>query len=265
MNVGIGLTGFNPSLAVVDFDASFNELHALYDVIDTNNNNTLDTAELNAALKNGYSGANLTTVQQLLSALNIGGAPPLGGPLLISVIGALNTTFVNAHSDAIFAADADADGKLDFGFDVNTGNPAAPVVLDFTQFQIGAQLGGEIKLQDVFRLYGVFLFNADPSGLKAFVAAGLEIGPDIGAAQGSKLFVMNALGALVITGDGIAADIDVSVSVGGALSSVLKLDASARLVLNTTGKDQTIDHTGGLRQFPQGDDGPELAPADGQL
>ena len=51
LNVGIGLTGFNPSLAVVDFDASFNELQALFDVIDTNNNNTLDTAELNAALK----------------------------------------------------------------------------------------------------------------------------------------------------------------------------------------------------------------------
>ncbi len=179
-------------------------------------------------------------MQQLVSVLNIGGAPPLGGPSVIAVLGELTTTFKTAHSAAILAADADGDGKLDFGFEVNTGNPAAPVVLDFDQFLISIQLGGEIELKDVFRLYGVFLFEVDSSGLKAFVAAGLEIGPDIGAAQGSKLFSMNALGALVITGDGIAADIDVSVSVGGALSSVLKFDASARLVFNTTGKDQTI-------------------------
>ena len=42
---------------------------------------------------------------------------------------------------------------------------------------------------------GVFLFEADSSGLKAFVAAGLEVGPDVGST--SKIFTMNALGALV--------------------------------------------------------------------
>ena len=51
---------------------------------------------------------------------------------------------------------------------------------------------------------------------------------------------MHALGALVITGDGIATDIDISVSVGGALSSVLALDVDARLVFNTTSGPQSI-------------------------
>ena len=76
------------------------------------------------------------------------------------------------------------------------------------------------------------------SGLKAFVAAGLEIGPDMAA--GSKIFTMNALGALVINGDGIAADIEVSASIGGALSDVLQSNARARLLFNTTGEDLTI-------------------------
>ena len=86
----------------------------------------------------------------------------------------------------------------------------------------------------------MFLFDADSSGLKAFVAAGLEIGPDIAPAGQQHSSSMNALGALVINGDGIAADIDVSASIGGALSSVLQFNASARLVFNTTGEAQTI-------------------------
>src|SRR5262249_42467322 len=56
----------------------------------------------------------------------------------------------------------------------------------------------------------------------------------------NHILSMNALGALVITHAGIAADIEVSVSIGGALSDVLQLSAKARLLLNTTSQDQTI-------------------------
>ncbi len=241
LNVGVGLAGLDVSLDVVDFDGSFNEVYALFDVIDSGGNGTLETAELNAALAGGYSGANVSTVEQLVSVLNVGGAPQVGGPSISAVLGALSTSFKTpGNLEAIQAADADGDGKLDFGFEVNTGDPSSPVVLDFDQFLISVQLGGEIELDDVFRMYGVFLFELDSSSLKGFVAAGLEYGPDIGASQNNKLFAMNALGALVLTGDGIAADIDVSVSVGGALSSILDFEARARLVFNTTGQVQTI-------------------------
>ena len=145
--------------------------------------------------------------------------------------------------DAIQAADADGNGKLDFGFNVNTGNPAAPVVLDFTDFLVSIHLGGVIELKDaadhgIFRMTGLFLFDADTSGLKAFVAAGLEIGPDIGSSN--QILTMNALGALVITRAGVAADIEVSLSIGGALSDFIQLNAKARLLLNTTGQALTI-------------------------
>jgi len=41
------------------------------------------------------------------------------------------------------------------------------------------------------------IFEATTTSLKAFVAVGLEVGPDIGKAADSKLFSMNALGALL--------------------------------------------------------------------
>ncbi|MHC5112285.1 MAG: beta strand repeat-containing protein, partial [Planctomycetota bacterium] len=76
--------------------------------------------------------------------------------------------------------------------------------------------------------------------LKAFVAAGLEIGPDMGEDDNNKIFRMNALGALVINADGIAADVNVSVAIGGAISDVVQLEANARLVFNTTEDNQDI-------------------------
>ena len=51
---------------------------------------------------------------------------------------------------------------------------------------------------------------------------------------------MNALGALVINSSGIAADVNVSVAIGGAISDFVQLEANARLVFNTTGANQEI-------------------------
>jgi len=116
--------------------------------------------------------------------------------------------------------------------------------LDFYQFLISFQLGGYVTVfsgsDPVFRLNGLLLFEVDDTGLSAFVAAGLEFGPDVGAGGSEKIYEMNALGGLVINADGIAADIDTSVSFGGPLSSVLAFDASARLMFNTTGENQEI-------------------------
>ena len=219
------------------------ERQALFNVFDVNGAGGITLAELNAALRTAQSLGPLTTAQQLVDLLNVGGAPPDRILFVTEVVEQLNDALSEAQLaalvDQIRAADADGDGKLDIGFEVNTGNPAAPAILDFDDFLISIRLGGEIELEDVFRLYGVFLFEADTSGLKAFVAAGLEVGPDIGST--SKIFSMNALGALVINADGVAADIDVSISIGGALSDFLQLNAHARLVFNTTGDDLEIE------------------------
>ncbi|MBT6144559.1 MAG: hypothetical protein HOH74_03955, partial [Gemmatimonadetes bacterium] len=276
LNVGVGVEGLSP----VDFDATYSEIRELFDAIDTTNNGTLDgteynvafgtkiarpvnspeelvdflnlqrfaaidtsnngiieATELSAAITGDYTGESVTTVEQLVRALNVGGAPQTTDLTYLRTI--LSTTL----AAQLGTFDADSDGKLDRGFEVNTGNPDAPVVLDFEKLLIRIQLGGEIELKNVFRMNGVFIFEVqggDSPSLKAFAAANLEFGPDIGASDGSRIFNMSALGALVLNSSGIAADIDVSVSVGGALSSVLRLEANARLVINTTGADQSI-------------------------
>ncbi|MBT7430109.1 MAG: hypothetical protein HN783_09900, partial [Ilumatobacter sp.] len=216
----------------------------------TGNNGIIEAAELSAVLTGTYSGSSVTTVEQLVRALNVGGAPQTTDLTYLRTV--LSATFIAgldtaagspAGQDGLNAIDTDGDGKLDRGFEVNTGNPDAPVVLDFEELLIRVQLGGIIELEDVFRMNGVFLFEVqggDAPRLSAFAAGNLEFGPDIGASASDKIFNMSALGALVLNSDGIAADISVSVSVGGALSSVLRLEASARLVINTTGKDQSI-------------------------
>src|SRR5262249_30796061 len=156
--------------ADTDGDGRLNisELLTLFNLIDTSGNHHLEASELNAALPApGYSGATLDTVQDLLSALYLGAAPPVAGLSVASVLGKLSTSFrTAAHVDAIEAADADGNGRLDSGFNVNTGNPAAPVVLDFNNFLVSIHLGGVIELKDssnisIVRMTGLFLFDAD--------------------------------------------------------------------------------------------------------
>jgi Ca2+-binding RTX toxin-like protein len=240
LNVGFGLSGFDPNVSPVDFTRSFSEAPALFSLMDTNNNQILDQAEQEAALAGGYIGSDITTVAQLVAILNASNGPPDDYLTINEVLTKLKDSFKNNNQAAIAALDVDGNGRLNTGYEVFTGDPANPIVLDFDNFLISIQLGGEIQLDGLFRMYGVFLFEVDSSGLKAFVAAGLEIGPDIGVSNNNKIFTMNALGALVINGSGLAADIQVSISIGGALNTILSLNASARLVFNTTGADQTI-------------------------
>ncbi len=145
--------------------------------------------------------------------------------------------------------DKDGDGLVDTGFAINSGNPQSPIILDFDQFLINFALGGRLSVYDdrdttvgdeVLRLNGLALLEVNTSGLGLFVAAGLEIGPDIGSDASGKLLDVNALGGLVINANGVAADIDVSLAIGGAISDVFSADARARLVFNTSGTDQEI-------------------------
>jgi hypothetical protein len=176
----------------------------------------------------------------LVAILDSLSGPPDGIVEMSVVNGFLSASFKSTNSAAMAALDDNGNSRLDSGYAVQTGGSSPPIYLDFDDFLINVALGGEISFGSIFRLSGVFLFELDPSGLKAFVAATLEIGPDIGASEGDKIFLMSALGALVINGDGIAADIDISVSVGGLLSSVIEFNATARVVFNYTGSDQSI-------------------------
>ena len=238
LNVGIGVSGFEPNLEVIDFATSFSEAPALFALLDTDDDDVIGQAEQIAGLVEGYIDEDITTVAQLVTLLNTDGGAPDEYLNISEVLAKLTQAFKTSNQTAVDALDVDDNGRLNTGFEINTGTPAEPVVIDFDQFLIRIQLGGELNLSDVFRMNGIFLFEVDSSSLKAFVAANLEIGPDIGS--GSKIFNMNALGALVITSDGLAADISISVSIGGALSDFLQLNANARLVLNTTSEDQSI-------------------------
>src|SRR6185369_10717557 len=117
-NIGVGVSEDGLDTNVIDFDASFNEVQTLFDLIDTSDNGKLEQSELALALAAGYTGGTLTTVQQLVTALNIGGAPQLGGPSVDDVLGKLSDDFKDDHEQDVRDADADFDGKLDFGFDV---------------------------------------------------------------------------------------------------------------------------------------------------
>ncbi len=141
--------------------------------------------------------------------------------------------------------DKDGDGEVDQGFNINTGNPDSPVILDFDQFLINFQLGGILTIYSdtentnpVVRANGLALFEVNDEGLGAFLAAGLEFGPDIDSDD--KILDLNAMGGLVINGDGIAADIDVSLAIGASFSDVFYAEANARIVFNTTGADQSV-------------------------
>jgi hypothetical protein len=143
-------------------------------------------------------------------------------------------------TDFIRSLDADRDGSIfPSGYRVNTGPGGEPVVLDFTGFVIQVQLGGEIKYKENFRLNGVILFQVDAEGLKLFVNAGLSIG-----SAENKYFDLHALGVLIINKEGLATDLEVTLKIGQDLSKSLDssgLDIRARLLMNTSGKEQSVD------------------------
>ncbi|MGD8416616.1 MAG: calcium-binding protein, partial [Pseudomonadales bacterium] len=147
-------------------------------------------------------------------------------------------------------------GPDEAGFEVNTGNPAAPVLLDFDTYLVSIKLGGKITITDVFELTGLFLLDVNPDGLKLFVAAGLEIGS-------TDFLDLSALGAIVINGEGLAFDLDISFNLGNVddISSDPGIVLQARVMFNNTGKNQEILIPDKYVQFLDGaPDGEPVAP-----
>ena len=129
--------------------------------------------ELDAAIGTGHGVTTaLTTVDQLMTLLDIGGAPPDGvgadGILTVDEVTDRLTAAYKAASSGgqtnlqrIQALDADGDGKFDpAGYEVNTGGE--PVYLDMDSSLIRAQGFLELNLFDTIYLTGSVAFELGP-------------------------------------------------------------------------------------------------------
>ncbi len=124
------------------------------------------------------------------------------------------------------------------GFEVNTGDPLHPVLLNFTGFLINVQIAGDLTITNgnttnptpIVEMQGVFFLNIDGSGFDLFAAADLRVGSDIGG-TGTPLVGISALGVVVINSQGFAGDLDVSLQLNVPGISVA---VAARVIINTT-------------------------------
>ena len=123
------------------------------------------------------------------------------------------------------------------GFAVDTGDPNHPVYLDYSGFLVNIEVAGTLSIVSTFSIAGIFVLQADTQGVKIFAAGSMKLGPDIGR-SGAALLDIEALGVFIANSHGVAADIDISLSMG---ISALGLNVTARVILNTTGSDQSIN------------------------
>ena len=160
-----------PLFPVVDFantpQFKVNERQTLFNIFDTNGDKEISDSELAAALNYDPQLANpITTTDQLVQLLDVGGAPPGSGPDGIlsvdEVLGQLNPNLDSATIQSIKNADADGDGKFDPpGYEVATGG--APVYLNMDSPVIRAQGYMNIQIFDNFFLSGSVAFELGPT------------------------------------------------------------------------------------------------------
>ena len=135
------------------------------------------------------------------------------------------------------------------GFEVNTGDPNSPVLIDFDGFLVNVELGGLLTVSPggdpIASLQGVFFLELDGSSFKLFAQAAMRVGPDI-ASGTDPLLNISALGVVIINSAGFAADFDVDLDVG---LPGLALTVSARVIINTTDADQELQIPDRLLDF----------------
>ncbi|MFM7867582.1 MAG: hypothetical protein ACKPHU_25500, partial [Planctomycetaceae bacterium] len=87
------------------------------------------------------------------------------------------------------------------------------------------------------RASGAFSIEVGTLGLKAFIKADVEIGP-----EDVRLLDFDALGVLSITDEGLALDIQMKTAAGlpGPLSEFFSFNVGGRLTVNTTGEPQEV-------------------------
>ena len=141
-----------------------------------------------------------------------------------------------------------ASGHPTQGFSIDTGDSTTPIVLDYSGFLVDVSVTGTLGLASVFSLAGVFTLQADSSSLKVLGAGTMLIGPDIGGSN--ALVDIHALGVLILNHQGLAADLDIGLSLG---IPDLGLTVNSRLLVNTTGATQTIEIPSRLLSVIQSD------------
>jgi len=233
INIGLGVGGLSP----IDFQASFPGDMGRVDTNGTPGIQLDEVATIGQATFDliDTSGDGNVTYEELLAYYDV-------------VIGdddgqlELDDDFLPA---ALATADADGDQLFDpAGYQVNTGDSDSPVYLDFDKLLINFELEGRFNIMDVAQMNGAFLFNVSEvdsqTQLSVLAIAQMSLGPDVSA--GSNFFSNQIIGALVLNGDGIAADIQSNMSLGGDLGFIDlgAAEINSRLILNNTGDWQTI-------------------------
>ena len=158
-----------PLFPVVDFASTFHdERLALFNIFASAGDSVagVSQADLDAVLGTGHViTQTLTTVEQLVELLNVGGAPPDGILSVIEVLQQLNDGLspeaLQALKAQVLAADIDGDGKFDpIGYEVNTGGD--PVYLTMNSPLIRAQGFLQLNLFDTVFLTGSVAFELGP-------------------------------------------------------------------------------------------------------
>ncbi|MCC5834415.1 MAG: hypothetical protein JJU20_06760, partial [Opitutales bacterium] len=125
------------------------------------------------------------------------------------------------------------------GLEVNTGNPDAPVVLDFEGSLMRASGIASIAVtlsdEPWFGMDGAFEFELTDDYLQTFVNGSLFIGP-----ESDPLIELDAVGLFVLNTSGIALRADVDFASDSPLPGS-EMDASLGLMLNTTGEEISYD------------------------
>ena len=110
---------------------------------------------------------------------------------------------------------------------------AGKLIFHEPRFGSADPLGGP----ELFRINGVASLAINEDGLQIFSKGDVEVGPpDI------RLLDISGLGVFAITDGGIAGELQVDVAMGKipAIADYFQLDASARVVFNTTGEDVQV-------------------------
>src|SRR5262249_8096543 len=133
---------------------------------------------------------------------------------------------------------------------------AHPVRLDFRSFLVNIEFAGDLTVKvagtPIVEALGTFFLNIDGSGFKLFATAALRVCPDIGTTN-PPLLAINALGTILINAAAFAADLDVDLGLHPPGST---LTVGARVIINTTGDDQTVTIPDRILSFLKSSDNP---------
>ncbi|MEQ2008811.1 MAG: calcium-binding protein, partial [Limisphaerales bacterium] len=117
-------------------------------------------------------------------------------------------------------------------FAIKTGNPTAPILLNYNSMRLRASGTMTMGINDVAGLSGSFDIEVGDTRLLLFADATLSVG-----SMADPLFSFDASGLLVMSGDGIASRIALTLQGAFPTGLGVKFDASFELLLNSTGED----------------------------